>query len=73
MKHPEKQVPFGYAQGRLSTPLKCAALRMTGCLGSGAESLRHLERLHRNRIGRAAGGEDGEERTRGDADYGYVG
>jgi hypothetical protein len=26
----EKQVPFDYAQGRLSTPLKYASLRMTG-------------------------------------------
>ncbi len=27
---PEKQVPFDYAQGRLSAPLKNASLRMTG-------------------------------------------
>jgi hypothetical protein len=26
----QMQVPFGYAQGRLSTPLKYASLRMTG-------------------------------------------
>jgi hypothetical protein len=27
---PEKQVPFDYAQGRLSAPLKYASFRMTG-------------------------------------------
>jgi hypothetical protein len=28
------QVPFDFAQGRLSTPLKSASLRMTGSLGA---------------------------------------
>jgi hypothetical protein len=27
----EMQVPFDFAQGRLSTPLKSASLRMTAC------------------------------------------
>jgi hypothetical protein len=27
------QIPFGFAQGRLSTPLKYASLRMTASLG----------------------------------------
>jgi hypothetical protein len=28
----KKQVPFDYAQGKLSTPLKCASHKMTGQL-----------------------------------------
>jgi hypothetical protein len=46
---PEKQVPFGYAQGRLSTPLKCASLRMTGLflyMNTGDETPETISTMH---------------------------
>ncbi len=55
MRMTKMQVPFDFAQGRLSTPLKNASLRMTasvddrffGCLGLTAFIERTLESGHK--------------------------